>query len=184
MSDIDRGLAGLRWSAVALLLAIFAAGAFSGAGMYRWASHAQEPRHPHPERGPGMIHRELGLSADQEKRVEAIMQKYRPELEAVIRETFPRVKAVHEKMDAEIRTILTDEQRQKFDEMQSRRPQEPRPGMDVPGGPGMDGPPPGGPPPFMPPQLRFGPPGDSPLPGSSTPEPNPRALTSAGAPGQ
>jgi Spy/CpxP family protein refolding chaperone len=109
------------------------------------------------------MHWELGLSLEQQQKVEAAMQKYRPELDAVIRETFPRVKAVQEKIDNEIRALLTEGQRRKFDEMQSRRP----PGAGS--RPGPDSPYPGGPPPFMPSGHRFGPPGEMPPPSMSAP---------------
>jgi Spy/CpxP family protein refolding chaperone len=163
MSTIDGNPLRLRLSAIALLLAIFASGAVAGAGLYRWAAHDHGRMGPPPDMGPRSMHRDLGLSGEQAQKVENIMQKYRPELEAVIRETFPRVKAVHDRIDGEIRLLLTDDQRRRFDAMKSHAPD----------GPGMGGPRLGAPPSFMPPGRRMGPPGDMPPPGMGLPPPPP-----------
>lgn len=147
MTDVDKkSPLGIRWSAIALLLGIFAAGAVSGAGVYHWAARDCGPMGHPPHGGP--LHRDLGLSEAQAKQIDAIMAKYHPELDAVIRETFPRVKAVHEKIDREIRPLLNDEQRRRFDEIKS---QHPAPGMRRP--------------PFGPDRHPPGPPGDMPPPG-------------------
>jgi hypothetical protein len=149
-------LLGMRLSAVVSLVAIFAAGALSGAGLYRWAAQDHGPPLP------PLPYDALGLSAEQKERAETIMQKHRPELEALIRATFPRVKAVHEKIDGEIRTILNEEQRKRFDEMRARRPR-----MGDPGRPGSHGGP------FGPRGFHLGPPPDGIPPGILPPLPPP-----------
>jgi hypothetical protein len=155
MTDVDdKSPLGIKWSAIALLLGIFVAGAVSGAGICHWAVLDHGPMGHPPHGGPLSMHRDLDLTEAQAMQIEAIMSKYRPELDAVIRETFPRVKAVHEKIDREIRPLLNDEQRRRFDEMKSHRP-----------GPGMGPPDLGGPPPYGPDRHPPGPPGDMPPPG-------------------
>lgn len=162
MSDNDKRPLGLRLSAVALLLGIFAAGAFTGAGIYHWAVRGHGPMGPPGVFGPRGMHRELGLTDAQAKQVDAIMEKYHPELEAVMRESFPRLRSVGDKIDAEIRPLLNDEQRRRFDEMKLHRP-----------APGMRASRKGGPPVFGPDGPRFGPPGDMPPPDMPMPGPAP-----------
>lgn len=85
----------------------------------------------------GMM-KELGLSADQEKQIRAIMDATHAEVHAKLAET-------HQK----IREILTSEQREKFDKMFQMRSPFPPGGHR---GPGRDGPPPGEPPQDRPPE--------------------------------
>jgi hypothetical protein len=80
---------------------------------------------------------ELGLSPDQAARARAIFESHRAELEAAVQETFPRVRAVQDRMDEEIRAILRPDQVARFDELRTRRPPLR----------GMGGPPPPRPPP-------------------------------------
>src|SRR5512136_789244 len=109
------------WTAL-VLVAVFAAGAATGAGV-TWALRPPHPRGGPPPAGgiPPFVAR-LGLSPEQEARVRAIAERHRPELEAAIQETFPRLRAVQDEVDREIRAVLTPEQAARFDELKSRRP--------------------------------------------------------------
>ncbi len=166
---------------VLVLLAVFAAGAATGAGLATAlrpappAPPGQGPRHGRPPAPDGMppFVSELGLDAGQQARVRAIVDAHRAELEAAVRETFPRIRAVQEKVETEIRAVLTPEQATRLDAIRSRRPPPPAPGgpgMRPGPGPGTEGPPhpPGvdgrGPPPGLPP---------APPPGSLPGEPPP-----------
>lgn len=115
-----------------VVLGTFLAGALAGAGIER---SLRRPEFPGP--GPFFVHgrspdsREdvhfvtlpgLSLSPDQQKRIEQIVSGYRPQFEAIVRESFPRVRAVQERMNAEIRAVLTPEQRKQFDEDQRGLP--------------------------------------------------------------
>jgi len=168
------------WTAL-VLLAVFAAGAATGAGLATAlravppAPPAHAPRQGRPPAPDGMppFVSELGLDPGQQVRVRAIVDAHRAELEAAVRETFPRIRAVQEKVETEIRAILTPEQAVRLDAIRSRRPPPPAfggPGMRHGPGPGPDGlpPPPGadgrGPPPGPPP---------APPPGSLPGEPLP-----------
>ena len=73
----------------------------------------------------------LDLTPEQEKIARALMEKRRPEMEAVLRETFPRFEAIRRQFEAELRPILTEAQVRKLD---AHRP-EPPPG---PAGPPAD----------------------------------------------
>jgi hypothetical protein len=131
----------------ALLLAgMFAAGAVFGVGVARWSapSAAGERGHqPGPPGGPvdAMIH-ELDLDADQIATLRSIEAKHRPELDAIVRDTVPRVRDVLFAMEHELEPSLRPDQLAKLAAWRARRPPPPVPGLPPPGGP-----PPGGPPP-------------------------------------
>jgi hypothetical protein len=131
----------IRLLTALLLFGTFLLGAVAGAGLSHW-NRFPPPRRPgHPPFIPGPPGA-LGLTPEQQVKANAITQRYRPELEAIWREEFPKVKAVNDKMEKELREVLTPEQRKTLDEMKAHRPPMP------PGGPmGPGGPPPGGPPP-------------------------------------
>ncbi len=131
---------------VALLIVAltFIAGAGTGAGLH--ASFAPRgPRHPGPGKG-SKLHRlpppfeELELTAEQRKQVEALVEKFHPRFEALFQESFPRVRALRDEMDAELLPLLTEEQRARFEALKKNRPERP-------GGPPGFGPPRGPPPP-------------------------------------
>jgi hypothetical protein len=133
-----------------LLLGTFLAGALAATGVV-FALHGHG--HPRPPEGRPPLPRqfqELGLSASQQLQAEAIFERHRPELDAVLQESYPRIRAVNERMESELRSILTPEQVQQLERLEARRP----PGSGFPGGrPGAGPPPPpppGGPPPSRP----------------------------------
>jgi Spy/CpxP family protein refolding chaperone len=150
----------VKLRAIALLAAMFLAGALAGAGLGRLL----EPRGgPHP---PGMgPYARLGLTPEQQARARAIFEAHRGELDAILSEAMPRVRKVQDSIDLEMREVLTPEQRDRLARLQAESP----PGM--PGMPGM-GPPPDGPPPGPPPRMP--PAGGSPLGPPPAPPPAPR----------
>jgi Spy/CpxP family protein refolding chaperone len=108
--------------AIALLLAVFCTGAVAGVAGYRWVlEDAKRDEMPAPPEELRFRLRPLALSDAQETQVRSIFEKYRPELDSVLRETFPRVRAVQERIDADIAKVLTEEQRRKFLESATRR---------------------------------------------------------------
>jgi len=184
MAANERGPRQIALLTALLLLGTFAAGIALGAGLCRWLSAPPlPPRHGPPPQGPPLPgpFGELGLAPEQERRAREIADRHRPELEAIIRETFPRVRAVNDKMEQELRTILTPEQQLRLDELKAQLPLPGVPGGPPPpglpgfprhpgehefspfGGPGM-APPPNGPPPAPPPMAQ---------PAASTPAPRP-----------
>src|SRR5215813_2911212 len=95
------------WSAL-ILLGVFLCGAVAGAGAFAYLRPQRMRMHPPP-----------GWHLDRLR-----------EVEAVIRETFPRVRAAEEQMEREMRAILTDAQAKKFDEISARHRLHPlHPGM-------------------------------------------------------
>jgi hypothetical protein len=154
-----------------LLVATFAFGTVTGVGLALWAR--SDLRHGHPPGpppfGPLPLH-ELGLSPEQRERADAIFERHRPELDAVLQEGFPKVRRINDQIESEVREILTPEQRARLDQLKARRP--PRHGppfpLGPPGGPpdgfGRPPPPPGG-------RIPWPPPPDAPAPPPSTPAP-------------
>jgi uncharacterized membrane protein len=148
------------WTAL-VLLGVFLAGGAAGAGV---AHYLRGPRHP--MRGamlpPPLA--DVGLSPEQAEKARAIYERHRPEIEAVIQESFPRVRAIQDRAEAEVRALLTPEQAVRFDAARVRRPPLPVMGPHGPG-PHRAGPPPGMEPP--------GPPPGEPPPGTPPPSPPP-----------
>jgi len=129
-------LGSLRLRAFGLLAAMFAVGAVAGAGISRLA--APRPLHLGP---PGMdLLGQLALSAEQRTKADKIFERHRPELDAILRETMPRVRQVQETIDREVRDLLDPGQARRFDELRANRPPFPPMGAGQP-------PPPMGPPP-------------------------------------
>jgi Spy/CpxP family protein refolding chaperone len=114
-----------------LLIAAFVAGALAGAAGDRLL-HAGEPRF-HEARGRHGHDRmavfidELDLSSQQRARVEAALERRRPQAEAIWESVKPRLRAQIDSTNAEIRALLTPEQQEAFDrklrELEQRRRQ-------------------------------------------------------------
>jgi hypothetical protein len=85
---------------------------------------------------------ELELTPSQQNQAHQIMEKHRPELDLILREAFPKVREVNDKIESEVRGILTDQQKTKLDMLKARRPP-----------PGHHGPPPPLSPPPPPPSA-------------------------------
>lgn len=118
----------------AVLLVTFILGAFTGAGLMTTYSpdpmKAPPPRHHGGEKGMRdgdgpMFHplplSDLKLSTDQEDKILSILEKNRPQLDAIFEDTFPKLQAATAKMDKKIREVLNDEQKVKFDQMLEER---------------------------------------------------------------
>ncbi len=132
-----------RLLTIVVLVATFAAGTASGVGLCNWMAPRPPPAPP-PMSAPLPLH-ELGLSDEQREKTFRIFEQHRPELEAVLRDTFPKVRAINEQIEKEVREVLTPEQRKLLDELKARRPYPlpgPRPPWSAPGASGFRGPPP------------------------------------------
>ncbi len=159
-----------RWSArifaAIYILAIFSVGIAAGAGLHRLLvpRPARQATPKPPMFGPLPLE-DLGLTTAQWQQVRKIMERHRPAFDKVLKETYPKVRAVTAKIDRDIRKILTAEQRQRLDRLRSMGGPPPHGHRPPPGPPpfGRDrrGMPPGPPPgsgPTAPPGFH-GPPG-------------------------
>jgi Spy/CpxP family protein refolding chaperone len=144
MNDTGRSPRTVHLVTALLLVGVYALGVVTGAALLRWLGPGRPPRHHGP---PGMPPHfaELSLTEEQAARVKEILERHRPELDAILAEAMPRAKTVYDAMDTETRALLTPDQQQRFDALKARRP---TPRGFGPGGPPPFGP--GGPPPFGP----------------------------------
>ncbi len=173
MASGFESLGRLRLQAILLLAVVFIVGALGGVAFERALEGSRAPRRPMgpPPGGipPGLAH-DLGLTAEQEARIEAVFESYRPRTDAILDEFFPRLRAVTDSARAEIRALLTPAQQEIFDRDQPPGFGKGGPphfeGGRPPGRPGFGNRPPGpdgGPPTDCPDRRRPPPPG-GPLP--------------------
>jgi hypothetical protein len=64
---------------------------------------------------------ELGLDEEQSSRVDSLMDVQRQKADSLLESMEPRLKALMDSTNADIEALLTEEQRERFHEMQSRR---------------------------------------------------------------
>jgi Spy/CpxP family protein refolding chaperone len=101
--------------ALALLTAVFAAGAVTGGALRAWADGRGEPAPGSKgERTVARLTGELDLTAAQQDSVRAVFQRYKPAMDAVWREVHPRFDAVRQRVRADVMTHLTPEQRERY----------------------------------------------------------------------
>lgn len=108
-----------RVLAVVTVVSLFVAGIAIGAlGMHiyqdRHLLHAGEP--PGPGRGfvTRRLHRQLDLSAEQQRKIDAILQRSHEEAMELRRDVHPQVMAIMDRAHEEIADILNPEQREEF----------------------------------------------------------------------
>ncbi len=167
MSSGFESLGRVRLQGILLLLIVFLIGGLAGFAI----EHARAPRFPGRGMGgppfqrprglsPG-LRDELKLTAEQETKINGILENGRPRTDAVLDQFLPRLRLVADSIRAEVRAVLTPEQQAIFDRQQPAfGPPLDREGFR--GGPPGAGPPPeGGPPeggtPRGPGRPRFGP---------------------------
>lgn len=131
------------WIAAGVLALVFLAGGLAGAAISAlFADRPHFPRHRMMERialpeippaphGPGGVvfykrlgdefGTELGLDAAQAARVDSLMEVQRLKADSLLESMHPRLKALMDSTNADIESILTDEQRDRFHQMQERR---------------------------------------------------------------
>lgn len=125
-----------RTSATLLLLGTFLLGGISGAiGYHLYRSRIAFEGVQRPQRPPGRrdvvdeLAKGLGLDEGQKEKLRGIFAETRAKYQALERQVRPQYQAIHAETDEAIRSILTEEQKKRFDEIvrrdQNRR--KPRP---------------------------------------------------------
>lgn len=127
-------------AAAIVCLGVFAAGVATGLPLARWMHPPMGPPGlcgpPGPERDPDFVPRpydRLGLDRRQMELVRPIIDRHRQKMEALVRETLPRIRALRAELEQEIRPLLDPAQARRLDDMLAHRPEGP---------PGPGGPPP------------------------------------------
>jgi Spy/CpxP family protein refolding chaperone len=114
-----------RLAGILLLAGTFAAGMLSGTAFGRVLTAGEPQPAAEPEcerrRGPEMIFDALDLSADQRARVGEIMSSRRARTDSLWRADGARLRAVVDSTRAEIRAVLTPEQRAEYDRLRAER---------------------------------------------------------------
>ena len=111
-----------KWMAAVVVLVAFASGILVGvAGSHLLRSH--RPRHIPKRAAHFMVERldrRLDLSDEQEKKIEAIIARRHERMEQIWSSAHPRIEAEIEATNKEISSILTPDQRVKFEEIKMR----------------------------------------------------------------
>jgi len=102
------------------LVAAFALGAAGGA----WAQRMGGPRHkmmpPPPARVVARLDREVKFDDAQRQAVLALLEKRRPEAEALHKENFDKMEALRASVHAEVRALLRPDQQARLDAFSER----------------------------------------------------------------
>lgn len=113
------------WLSVLALASVFLVGALCGVLLDR--TLFDKPRRHLPPFGPGGPHMmladpftQVGVSDEQRTRIEEIFARHHAELDGLAREQEPRMRAVAERIDAEIDAILDATQREKLKEIRQQ----------------------------------------------------------------
>ncbi|HET6617040.1 MAG TPA: hypothetical protein VFH69_04455 [Gemmatimonadota bacterium] len=130
------------WIAAAVLALIFLAGGLAGAAIALFSHRHRSPHDMVMERihlpevppAPGApggavfykrlgneFGEELGLDDEQAARVDSLMEIQREKADSLLESMGPRLKALMDSTNADIEALLTEEQRVRFREMQTRR---------------------------------------------------------------
>lgn len=130
------------WIAAAVLALIFLAGGLAGAAIALFSHRHRSPHDMVMERihlpevppapgapGGAVFYKrlgnefgaELGLDDEQATRVDSLMEIQREKADSLLESMGPRLKALMDSTNADIEALLTEEQRVRFREMQTRR---------------------------------------------------------------
>lgn len=111
-----------RMMGFAVLVIMFSVGALSGAATMRVASTEKAVSSERTERHqrPGLFER-LDLTAEQRTEIDAIMERRKGEVDAFWSEHGPQLRAIMDSARAEIRLVLTPEQRALEEQFRAER---------------------------------------------------------------
>jgi len=107
------------WSGL-VLFCVFLAGAVAGAGVFAWWRSAPHSPRPHKDLPPHL--KELELTAEQREKAKEVFARHRTAIESIFQQNFPRVRAANEQTERDLRSVLTEAQTNKLDEIEARPP--------------------------------------------------------------
>ncbi len=111
--------------AVALLAAVFAAGAVSGLAIQAWADGRPAQHGPRgPERTIHFLSGELDLTPAQQDSVRAVFARYKGAMDNVWRDVRPRFDSVRALVRADVITHLTPAQQARYRELMAQKDEE------------------------------------------------------------
>ena len=102
-----------------LLLAVFAAGVGAGIGLDRAVGSGSKLETRSSMDMPAALDR-LGLTPEQRRAVDSLLERSGPRAQAVMAEMVPRLGAIADSLDTELRRILTSAQRARLDSLGGR----------------------------------------------------------------
>lgn len=110
---------------IGLLVAVFLSGGVVGGGVGMLFTQQQFSdclRHPERmlQRMMSMFRSELNLSDEQAKQVDEIVRRHHEQIEAIRAEVHPRFSAEYSAMHEEVKAVLSEEQRARWDELRER----------------------------------------------------------------
>jgi Spy/CpxP family protein refolding chaperone len=114
---------GIRGKAAGLVIAVFLLGIALGAlGMYYWGGQVLASHGHHFDQAKLLedMTREVGLTADQKKQLEVVIEDTRGKFQAIHDQTQSQYDQVRQQARDRIRTFLTPEQRPKFEDFVHR----------------------------------------------------------------
>jgi hypothetical protein len=139
MSDERRPERRTRLLIGLLLLVVFLSGAVLGAGIL----HFSRGRRGRAQDRLGPPLSEIGLSGEQELRARKVLDGYRPQIEAVLKDALPKIQVINEEVEAQVREFLTPDQVRHLEEIKQRKRPPPLP--ETPAAPSTEGSAPGRP---------------------------------------
>jgi hypothetical protein len=108
-----------RMRGLVLLLAVFAAGVAAGIGLDRAGGSGSKLETRLSMDMPAALDR-LGLTPEQRRAVDSLLERSAPRARAAMAEMVPRLGAIADSLDVELRRILTPAQRVRLDSLGGR----------------------------------------------------------------
>jgi Spy/CpxP family protein refolding chaperone len=103
--------------AIALLIAVAAAGFALGALTTDYSHRGRDPERRGRESYASHLAAELALDSAQTDSVRAVLARYRPAMRAVFDQVRPQMDSLRQQMHNDINQLLTPDQRQRFDSL-------------------------------------------------------------------
>ncbi|WP_437287808.1 hypothetical protein [Sorangium sp. So ce406] len=131
-----------RWKPLAVLAAVFLFGGVAGAAIGRGtalsdleATLRRPPTEARAQFRLGAMRRHLDLTSDQVRELKATLAEAESERERLLAECRPALDELRDRTDARVKSVLTPEQRARYEELEAERRHRPGP----PHGPGHPG---------------------------------------------